>query len=102
MIHEAQARKLDDYLPHNSLYILAFLGADSGAMAEQQQWFAGKPEENFGLALASDTEAYQGRLAKARELTKGAINSAKRVDSKESAAVWQGIAAQREAVFGNT
>ena len=26
-------------------------------MAEQQLWFAGKPEENFGLALASDTEA---------------------------------------------
>ena len=26
-------------------------------MAEQQQWFAGKPEENFGLALASDTSS---------------------------------------------
>jgi hypothetical protein len=44
---------------HNALYALAFLGADSAAMAEQQQWFAGKPDyENFGLALASDTEAY--------------------------------------------
>ena len=58
IIHEAQARKLDDFILHNALYALAFLGADSAAMAEQQQWFAGKPEENIGLALASDTEAY--------------------------------------------
>jgi hypothetical protein len=61
IIHEAQARKLDDFVLRNALYALAFLGADSAAMAEQLQWFAGKPEyENFGLALASDTEAYGG------------------------------------------
>ena len=35
-------------------------------MAEQQQWYAGKPDyETFGLALASDTEAYGGHLVKA-------------------------------------
>ena len=84
VIHEAQARKLDDFVLHNALYALAFLGSDSAAMAEQQQWFAGKPEENFGLALASDTEAYGGHLAKARELTKRAVDSAIRADSKES------------------
>ncbi len=67
-------------------------------MAEQQQWFAGKPEyENFGLALASDTEAYGGHLGKARELTKRAVDSAVRADSKENGAIWQAIAAQREA-----
>ena len=44
IIHEAQARKLDDSILHNALYALAFLGADSAAMAEQQQWFAGKPD----------------------------------------------------------
>jgi eukaryotic-like serine/threonine-protein kinase len=54
-------------------------------MAEQQQWFAGKPEyENYGLALASDTEAYAGHLGKARELTKRAVDSAIRADSKEN------------------
>ena len=66
-IHVAQARK-DEVVVRASLYALAFLGSDSAAMAEQQQWFAGKPEENLGLALASDTEAYGGHLAKAREL----------------------------------
>ena len=100
-IHEAQSRKLDDYLQHNALYALAFLGADSAAMAEEQQWFAGKPEENVGLALASDTEAYGGHLGKARELTKRAVESAIRADSKETGAIFQAIAAQWEAAYGN-
>ena len=100
-IHEAQARKLDNFQFHNALYALAFLGADSAAMAEQQRWFAGNPEENFGLALASDTEAYAGHLGKARELTKRAVDSAIRVDGKENGAIFQAIAAQREAAFGN-
>jgi len=102
IVHEAQARKLDDYLLHNALYGLAFLGADSVAMAEQRQWFAGKPEyENFGLSLASDTEAYAGHVGKAQELTKRSVESAIRADSKESGAIWQENAALREAAFGN-
>ncbi len=101
MIHEAQVRKADDFVLHNALYALAFLGADSAAMAEQQQWYAGKPEENYGLSLASDTAAYGGHLGKARELTKQAVVSAVRADSKETGAIWQAIAAQREAAFGS-
>jgi len=103
IIHEAQARKLDDVIVHNALYALAFLGADSAAMAEQQQWFAGQPLfENSGLALASDTEAYAGHVGKARELTKRAVDSAVLANSKgENGAIWQAIAAQREAAYGN-
>ena len=70
-------------------------------MAEQQQWFAGRPEENMGLALASDTEGYGGHLSKARELTKRAVDSAIRADNKEDGAIWQAIAAQREVAYGN-
>jgi serine/threonine protein kinase/tetratricopeptide (TPR) repeat protein len=101
IIHEAQARKVDDFILHDALYALAFLGSDSTAMTEEQQWFAGKPEESFGLALASDTEAYGGHGGKARELTKRAVDSAIRADSKENGAIWQAIAAQREAAYGN-
>jgi serine/threonine protein kinase/tetratricopeptide (TPR) repeat protein len=101
VIHEAQARKADSFVFHNALYALAFLAADSASMAEQQQWFSGKPEENFGLALASDTEAYGGHLGKARELTKRAVDSAIRADSNETGAIWQAIAGQREAAYGN-
>jgi len=102
IIHEAQARKLDDLVMRDALYALAFLGADSAGMAEQQQWFAGKPDyENFGLALASDTEAYGGHLGKARELTKRAVDSAIRADSKETGAIWQANAALQQAAYGN-
>jgi Tfp pilus assembly protein PilF len=102
IIHEAQARKLDDFILHNALYALAFVGADFMAMAEQQQWFASKPEyENFGLALASDTEAYVGHLGRARELTKRAVDSALRADSKETGAMWQANAALQQAAYGN-
>jgi uncharacterized protein with von Willebrand factor type A (vWA) domain len=88
IITQAQVRKMDNDLLHTELYALAFLGADSVAMAEQQQWYAGKPDyENEGLALASDTEAYGGHLGKARELTKRAVDSAIRADSKEGGAI---------------
>ena len=101
-IHEAQTRKLDDFVVHNALYALAFLEADSLAMAEQQQWFAGKPDyENFGLALASDTEAYGGHLGKARELTKRAVDSAIRADNKETGAIHLANAALEQAAYGN-
>jgi len=102
MIREAQARKLDNVVLHNALYALAFIEADPAAMAEQQQWFAAKPDyENEGLAMASDTEAYTGHLGKARELTKRAVDSAIRADSKENGAIHLANAAQREATYGN-
>jgi len=102
VISEMQARKMNDEGIHVGLYMLAILGKDSTSMAEQQQWFAGKSDyENWVLALASDTEAYDGHLAKARELTKRAVDSAIRADSKETGAKWKAIAAQREAAYGN-
>ena len=102
IVQDAQARKFDDLTLHNALYALAFVGADSAAMADQQQWFAKKPDyENFGLALASDTEAYAGHVGKARDLTKRAIDSAVRADSKENGAIWQANAALEQAAYGN-
>jgi serine/threonine protein kinase/tetratricopeptide (TPR) repeat protein len=101
-VREAQARKLDNFVLRNAQYALGFLGADSAAMAEQQHWFAGKPEyESYGLALASDTEAYAGHLGRARELTEGALGSAIKADSKEIGAIWQANAALGQAAYGN-
>ncbi len=104
IIHEAQARRLEsDYFLHNTLYALAFVGTDGAAMTEQQQWFAGHPEyETYGLALASDTEAYGGHLRKARELTKRAVDSAIRADSKETGAIHLANTAVQQAALGNT
>ena len=100
-IREVEAEKLEDSIARNAMYGLAFLGSDSQAMAEQQKWYTSKLDENLGLSLASDTEAYAGRLHKARELTNQAVDSAIRADSRETGAIWRGIAAQREAAFGN-
>ena len=99
-IEEAHARKMDDFIFHLQLYALSFLKPDASGMAEQQKWFTGKPEENLGLSLFSDTEAYGGRLGKARELTRQATESAIRADSRETGAIWQENAALREAAFG--
>jgi serine/threonine protein kinase/tetratricopeptide (TPR) repeat protein len=102
-IQEAEARKIDPADFHADLYALAFLAADSGAMAEQLRWFTGKPDyENVGLASASDTEAYFGRVNKAREFTQQAIDSAARADDKEGGANYLIYSALRQAAYGNT
>jgi eukaryotic-like serine/threonine-protein kinase len=101
VVQEAQARKIDGFILHNCVFAIAFLQGDSAGMAQQQQWFVGKPEDNWGTALAADTEAYAGHLRKARELTNQSIDSAVRADSKEGAALWQENSALREAAFGN-
>jgi tetratricopeptide (TPR) repeat protein len=101
-IEDLQTRKMDDFALHNSLYALAFLGSDATAMADQQHWFADKPAyENFGLALASDTEGYTGHMRKARELTRRAVDSAIRADNRENAAIWQVNAALEQAAYGS-
>ncbi len=100
-IREAQAKKLDDYITHSAVYALAFLSSDSAVMAEQQRWFSGKPEENYGLSIASDTEGYEGHLAKARELVQRSVDSAIRADSKENGGIWRENSALREAAYGN-
>ena len=100
-IREAQSKKLEDYITRMALYALAFLSSDSAAMADQQKWFAGKPEENYILALVSDTEAYAGRAARSRELTRQALDSAIHADARENGAIWQENSALSEAAFGN-
>jgi eukaryotic-like serine/threonine-protein kinase len=100
-IELAHARKLDNLGLRSALYGVSFLRGDSSGMAEQQQWFAGRPEENMGLSLASDTEAYAGHIGKARELTRHSLDSAVRADSKETGAIWLENAALREVAFGN-
>jgi tetratricopeptide (TPR) repeat protein len=101
IIRDIQPRKPDNYIFPAALYALAFLDDDAKLLADQQQWFVGKSEyETFGLALASDTEAFAGHLSKARNLTRQALDSAVRNDRKETGAIWQTIAAQREAAYG--
>ena len=101
-IQEALRRKLDDVAFHNALYGLAFLASDSQAIATERQWFAENTAvENSGLSLDADSEAYAGRISKARKLTKRAVESAIRADSEENGAIWWENAALREAAIGD-
>ena len=102
IIRDAQARKMDPPEFHATLYTLAFLESDSAAMAEQQQWLAGKSDyENWGLSLASDTEAYAGHVSKALKLNRQAVDSAAHADDKEGGAVDLANSALQQAVYGN-
>ncbi len=97
----SEGKKMDDFILHLDLAALAFIGSDARALAEQETWFAAKPDyETYGLEFASESEAYAGHVKRARELNKRAIESAVHADNKENAAIFQAIAAQREAAYG--
>jgi DNA-binding winged helix-turn-helix (wHTH) protein/tetratricopeptide (TPR) repeat protein len=101
IISEAQPKKPDNYIFPAARYMLGFFASDLQLMSTQEDWFARQPNyENFGLGLAADTAAYGGQLRKARHLTGQAVESAIQADTRESGAIWQAIAAQREAAFG--
>jgi serine/threonine protein kinase/tetratricopeptide (TPR) repeat protein len=98
---QAMARKMDGGIVRWEMYYLAFFRNDSVQMEEQLAWAAGKPgDEDRLLTAQSDTEAYYGRLAKARDFSRRAVESAIRADAKETAALWQVNAALREAELG--
>jgi hypothetical protein len=42
IIHDGQSCTMDNGAFHNALYALAFLAADTAAMAEQQEWFCAR------------------------------------------------------------
>jgi tetratricopeptide (TPR) repeat protein/predicted Ser/Thr protein kinase len=101
-VEEAQARNLDSPRLRLRLYPIAFLLGDAAGMAQQVAWAAGKPGvEDLFLYTESDTAAYSGRLGKARELSRRAVDSAERAAEKETAAGYEAGAALREALFGN-
>ncbi len=100
---QAFAHKPDSGSLRQSMYYLAFLRGDAAQMEQQVAWAAGKPgDEDALLSMQSDTEAYYGRLNKAQDFSRRAVDSAVRADAKETAALWQVNAALREAELGNT
>jgi len=102
-IDQAQENKFEGDLLHWVIYQLAFVKGDAAEMERQVAWAAGKPgSEDILLSFQSDAEAYYGRLAKARDFSRRAVDAAARNNSKETAALWQVNAALREAEFGNT
>ena len=83
-------------------YELAFLEGDAVGMAREVDWAADKPGvADLLLDFESDTRAYAGHLAQANDLTARAVASARHIEEKETAELYQAEAALREALVGN-
>jgi serine/threonine protein kinase len=96
------ARGLEAPEFHLMLYQLAFLERDTKGMEAQLAALSGKSGEEMALGFQSNTEAYFGRLRKAREFSKRARESARRGNLAELATGIQKGEALREAEFGNS
>jgi serine/threonine protein kinase/tetratricopeptide (TPR) repeat protein len=101
-LQEAQQKNFDGLFIRTGLYSLAFLSGDTAEMERQVAWTAGRPgEEDQMLNTHADTQAYYGRLGKARDLARRAADSAVRSDAKETGAQWLTYQGLREAELGN-
>jgi eukaryotic-like serine/threonine-protein kinase len=99
-LNSAFAQHLDGGGLRRVAYYLGFVQENTELMQQQVQWAVGKPgSEDILLSAQADTEAYFGRLGKARELSRRAVDSATRSDYPEAAALWQVNDALREAEF---
>jgi serine/threonine protein kinase/tetratricopeptide (TPR) repeat protein len=102
ILEEAHTRKLDESLVEN-YYRLAFLQGDERKMEDSAKAALRlRGAESDILAAMADTEAFFGRIRKARELSERAVQAALGLNSKESAANWEVTAALREAESGNS
>ena len=100
LLDEARERKLDAAMLEN-YYQLAFLRGDQKEMDRCVSAAVGRPDDEAAIiASQADTEAYYGRLSKARELSRRAVQTSMSSESKDSAANWEVIAAIREVEFG--
>jgi len=101
-MQQAQTQHLGSQLQPRLLYYIAFFQNDAAGMAQVASEAIGKPGiEDRMLELESRTAAYYGRLSSARDLSQGAIASAKQQGAKELATSYQVEAALGEALFGN-
>jgi serine/threonine protein kinase/tetratricopeptide (TPR) repeat protein len=98
---QAEMRGLEYPDLHYYRYGVAFLEGDTAEMRRQAEWAAGKPgREDVLLSTESDSAAFAGRLAAARELSQRAADSARHSGENETAARRQLNEAIREAEFG--
>jgi DNA-binding winged helix-turn-helix (wHTH) protein/tetratricopeptide (TPR) repeat protein len=103
VLDEAISRKIDDIWIRLPLYNLDFLHGDEPEMRRHLAWAAGRPGEEEAIFFSdqADTEAFHGRLRKAQEYSRRAVDSELRADSKEGASAHQAYAALWQAEFGN-
>ena len=101
-IQRAQARKLEPTNAYHYLYIIDFLEGNSHGMQQDLTQAAAYPDvEDDFFNLQSDTAAYWGHRGEAWAFSQRAVEAARHKDENETAAIYLGNAALREAEFGN-
>ena len=102
VLQQALQKKPADAILRGSLYAVAFVQGDAAELDRQVAWGASKPpESDLMLSLQSDTAAYAGQLAKARDLSRRAVEASRRNGMLESGALRLASDALRETEFGN-
>ena len=87
---------------HANMYAVAFLKDDDAEMGVQVGWASGRSGPQDDVYYDSDTYAYNGRNATAREKSGRAIQSANQDGRRSAAALWQASVALREVEMGNS
>ncbi|HXW55451.1 MAG TPA: protein kinase [Candidatus Cybelea sp.] len=101
LYQQALERKWQNGFPETIMYVLAVAEGDQAGMQRHVDAGMGKPGiEDIVLTMQSDTEAYGGRLRRAREFSQRAVELAHKNNAKETAALWQAYGALHEAEFG--
>jgi tetratricopeptide (TPR) repeat protein len=98
---ESRAKKLNSPWYPLILYVVDFLQNNSAGMAAQAAATVGIPGvEDQMFFVESETAADHGQFGQARELTRRAVDSARRAQENETAAEYEGHNAVREALVG--
>ena len=101
-LQDAQAHKVTSPTFLGLRYQIAFLKGDQNGMDRELSASLGQPgTEGWILSLQACTEAYLGRLSRAREFTRRAVESAHRYGDEDSASSYIASQALWEAEFGN-
>ncbi len=97
---QATAYHLGGYVLREARYDLAFLNNDEAGMHAQ---LAGDSHSSDYLlfGIQANTEAYHGRYVAARGYSDRGVEAANRNRTKEMGAMWEALAAEREAEVGN-
>jgi serine/threonine protein kinase/predicted Zn-dependent protease len=101
-LNELRARRLEHEYVSEVAYLLAFMRGDVGELDGLLAAANSNPEsQDILLSSQSDTEAFHGRLRKAREFLLRAVESASQNGAQARAMEWQVHAALWEAELGH-
>jgi len=98
---KAAAAKLDGFIVHFNLYMIAFAESDQAAMQHHIDWFKGKPLESWNLNHRAWAAMSLGQIRRGRELFDASRASALQNGMKEYAVATATDQAQIEAELGN-